>query len=56
MDRLLMFHASYCTLHHALHHVALSSYMLIYVRSHRADGRGADGASTSGGVRYPGTN
>jgi hypothetical protein len=21
MDRLLLFHASYCTLHHALHHV-----------------------------------
>jgi hypothetical protein len=22
MDRLLLFHASYCNLHHALHHVA----------------------------------
>jgi hypothetical protein len=22
MDRLLLFHASYCTLHHTLHHVA----------------------------------
>jgi hypothetical protein len=51
MYRLLLFHASYCTLRRALHHVALSSYMLIYIRSYGAGDRGVDGASTSGGVR-----
>jgi hypothetical protein len=50
MDRLLLLHASYCTLHHSLHHVALGSFVLIYARSRRAGGRGADGANTGGGV------
>jgi hypothetical protein len=32
---------------HALHHVVLTSYLFMYVRSHGAGTRGANGASSS---------
>jgi hypothetical protein len=47
MVRLVVFHASYCIAAHALHHLALVSYTLIYARSRGAGIRSSSGASSS---------